>query len=98
MTVVAPEDAADWEPDLAGEEVYLSVDIDGADPAFAPGTGTMEPFGLTPREMRDVVREVAPHAVGFDAVEVNDRDDGQAAALAGKLLKEFVFAHADPED
>ena len=98
VTVVDPEDAADWVPDLAGEDAYLSVDIDGADPAFAPGTGTMEPFGLAPREMRDIVRAVAPHAVGFDAVEVNDRDDGQAAALAGKLLKEFVFSHADPED
>ncbi|GAB7094113.1 agmatinase [Halolamina litorea] len=100
VTVVSPEDAADWEPDFADESVYLSVDIDGADPAFAPGTGTMEPFGLSPREMRDVVRAVAPHAVGFDTVEVNDRDDGQAAALAGKLLKEFVLSHADgyPED
>jgi len=85
---------ADWGPDIDGD-VYLSVDIDGADPSVAPGTGTMEPFGLSAREMRSVVRQVAPHAVGFDAVEVNDRDDGQAAALAGKLLKEFVFSHAD---
>lgn len=95
VTVVPPEDVSDWTPALAGESVYLSVDIDGADPSVAPGTGTMEPFGLAPREMRDVVRQVAPHAVGFDAVEVNDRDDGQAAALAGKLLKEFVYSQAD---
>jgi agmatinase len=45
--------------------------------------------------MRDVVRHVAPHCVAFDTVEVNDRDDGQAAALAGKLLREFVYRHAD---
>ena len=97
VTVVPPEAVADWTPssDLDGESVYLSVDVDAADPGFAPGTGTMEPFGLTPREMRDVVRAVAPRADGFDAVEVNDRDDGQAAALAGKLLREFVYAHAD---
>jgi agmatinase len=44
--------------------------------------------------MRRVVREVAPHADGFDVVEVNDRDDGQAAALAGKLLRAFVYEHA----
>jgi agmatinase len=44
--------------------------------------------------MRDAVRAVAPATVGFDVVEVNDRDDGQAAALAGKLLREFVFTHA----
>ena len=95
VTVVPPEEVGDWEPDFEGKEVYLSVDIDGADPGFAPGTGTMEPFGLTPREMRDVVRAVAPNCVAFDTVEVNDRDDGQAAALAGKLLREFVYAHAD---
>jgi len=74
--------------------VYCSVDIDGLDPGFAPGTGTMEPFGLAPREARDLVRAVAPAADGFDVVEVNDRDDGQAAALAGKLLREFVQSHA----
>jgi agmatinase len=44
--------------------------------------------------MHDVVRGVAPHAAAFDVVEVNDRDDGQAAALAGKLLRAFVYAHA----
>ncbi|MBX0287364.1 agmatinase [Halomicroarcula sp. F28] len=95
VTVVPPEDVADWEPDIRGERVYCSVDIDAADPGFAPGTGTPEPFGLVPHELRDVVRAVAPHAVGFDVVEVNDRDDGQAATLAAKLLRAFVFAHAD---
>ncbi|MFC7240596.1 arginase family protein [Saliphagus sp. GCM10025317] len=99
VTVVPPEEAAAFVPELEdrleGREAYLSVDIDGADPAYAPGTGTMEPFGLEPRTMRDVVRTVAPHATGFDAVEVNDRDDGQAASLAGKLLREFVFSRVD---
>lgn len=97
VTVVAPEEVTDWSPDIDGK-VYLSVDIDGADPGFAPGTGTMEPFGLTPREMRDIVRAVAPDSIGFDVVEVNDRDDGQAAALGGKLLREFVYAHAARDD
>ncbi|MFC6733447.1 agmatinase [Haladaptatus sp. DYSN1] len=93
VTVVPPEDVADWTFDGDGS-VYLSVDIDAADPGFAPGTGTMEPYGLTPREMRDVIRQVAPTAIGFDVVEVNDRDDGQAATLGAKLLREFVFSHA----
>ncbi|USZ73027.1 arginase family protein [Natronosalvus halobius] len=99
VTVVAPEDVPAFVPQLEdrleGREAYLSVDIDGADPAYAPGTGTMEPFGLEPPTMRDVVRTVAPQATGFDAVEVNDRDDGQAASLAGKLLREFVFSRVD---
>ncbi|WP_222916681.1 agmatinase [Natrinema sp. SYSU A 869] len=97
VTVVPPENVGEWTPAdrLENRDVYLSVDIDAADPGYAPGTGTMEPFGLEPRELRDVVREVAPHASGFDVVEVNDRDDGQAAALAAKLVREFVFSNAD---
>ncbi len=98
VTVVPPGEVAEWTPadaDLGGADVYLSVDVDGADPGFAPGTGTMEPFGLSPREMRRAVRAVAPHAVAADVVEVNDRDEGQTAALAGKLLRAFVYEHAD---
>jgi agmatinase len=97
VTVIPPADVPDWEPDFDGT-AYLSVDIDAADPGFAPGTGTMEPFGLAPRELRRVVRRVASRAIGFDVVEVNDRDDGQAAALGGKLLREFVYTHATRAD
>mgnify|MGYP000669332659 CR=1 FL=1 len=95
VTVVEPAAAGDWVPDFENESVYLSVDIDAFDPGFAPGTGTKEPFGLTPREGRDLVRQIAPRADGFDVVEVNDRDDGQAAVLAAKLLRRFVYDHAD---
>ena len=100
IDVVAPKDARAWVDELdsdsfGDETTYLSVDIDGVDPGFAPGTGTMEPFGLHPRVVHDLVRAVAPHAAGFDVVEVNDRDAGQAAALAGRLLRAFVFANAD---
>ncbi|GAB3676275.1 agmatinase [Halopiger thermotolerans] len=99
VTVVPPEEVGafareDLADRVADREAYLSVDIDAADPGYAPGTGTTEPFGLEPRELRDVVRTVAPHADGFDVVEVNDRDDGQAASLAGKLVREFVFSNA----
>lgn len=92
VTAIAPEAVADWEPDLNGD-VYLSVDIDAADPGYAPGTGTPEPFGLNPQTMHEVVRSVAGQSIGFDVVEVNDRDHGQAAALGAKLLRAFVYAH-----
>jgi len=95
VDVVPPEDVAAWTPDFDDESVYLSLDIDAVDPGFAPATGTMEPFGLTPREVRRVVRAVAPVADGFDVVEVTDDDEGQTAALAAKCLRAFVFAHAD---
>jgi agmatinase len=98
VTVVPPENVSSWTPEFDDESVYLSVDIDAADPSVAPGTGTMEPFGLDAGTMRDVVRAIAPRVVGFDVVEVNDRDDGQAAALGAKLLREFVFSHAAGDD
>jgi agmatinase len=101
VTVVPPESVSAWLDDCdpsSWGRTYLSVDVDAADPAVAPGTGTMEPFGLDAATTRDAVRTVAPHAVGADVVEVNDRDDGQAAALGGKLLRTFVFAHADGTD
>lgn len=95
VTVVPPEKVSSWASSIENETAYLSVDIDAADPGFAPGTGTLEPFGLDPRTMRRVVRDVAPLCNGFDVVEVNDQDHGQAAVLGAKLLREFVFAHAD---
>ena len=101
VTVVPPESVDSWlativsEGRFDGRSVYLSIDVDAADPGFAPGTGTMEPFGLDPKAMRAIVRAIAPHAAGADVVEVNDRDDGQTAALAGKLLREFVFERAE---
>lgn len=95
VTVVPPREVSSWEPAFDSDQtVYLSVDIDVADPSVAPATGTMEPFGLGARELRAVVRAVAPRASAVDFVEVNDRDAGQTAALAGKLLREFVYTHA----
>jgi agmatinase len=102
LTVVEPDAVSNWSPDevieAADRSVYLTVDVDVLDPAFAPGTGTPEPFGLDSATVRDVVRAIATHADGFDVVEVNDRDDGQAASVAAKLLREFVFSHAAGAD
>ncbi|WP_435069082.1 agmatinase [Haloplanus sp. C73] len=93
--VEAVRDAIDAAVDDPAPTTYLSVDIDAVDPGFAPGTGTMEPGGLSAREARAVVRAVAPDVDGADVVEVNDRDDGQAATLGAKLLRDIVFAHAE---
>jgi agmatinase len=52
--------------------VYISVDVDVLDPAFAPGTGTPEPGGLSSRELLWAVRTLASQVdvVGADLVEV----------------------------
>jgi len=54
---------------LGSAPVYVSVDIDVLDPAFAPGTGTPEAGGLTSRELLAMLRTVS-HVVGADIVEV----------------------------
>jgi agmatinase len=56
---------------LGDAPVYVSVDIDVLDPAFAPGTGTPEAAGLTSRELLGILRGLAGvHLVGADIVEV----------------------------
>jgi agmatinase len=54
------------------KHVYISLDIDVLDPAFAPGTGTPEPGGLTPRELLPAIRRLCHETpvVGFEVVEV----------------------------
>ena len=56
---------------LGERPAYVSVDIDVLDPAFAPGTGTPEPGGLSSRELLYLIRGLAPlNIVGADIVEV----------------------------
>ena len=77
---------------LVGEKpVYVSLDIDAVDPAYAPGTGTPEPFGLNAKYVRDLIRDLAGYIVGFDVVEVCPPfDNGNTSALAAKLIREFI--------
>jgi agmatinase len=56
---------------VAGAPLYVSIDIDVLDPAFAPGTGTPEAGGLTSRELLGILRGLRPaNIVGADVVEV----------------------------
>ncbi|KAB2945100.1 MAG: agmatinase [Candidatus Methanoperedens nitroreducens] len=75
--------------------VYLSVDMDAIDPAYAPALGTPEPFGITPRDVRDVISCLAPQIVGFDLVEIAPAyDSGGTAVLGAKLVRDFIAASA----
>jgi agmatinase len=70
----------------AEDPVYLSVDIDVLDPAFAPGTGTPEPGGWTTRELIRILRGLEGlNVVGADVVEVAPayQGAGEETALAG---------------
>jgi guanidinobutyrase len=73
--------------------VYLSFDIDSLDPAFAPGTGTVEPGGLTTVQALEIVRGMAGlNLVGADLVEVSPPYDptGNTALIAANLLYEML--------
>ncbi|MGE0815148.1 MAG: agmatinase [Vicinamibacterales bacterium] len=72
--------------------VYVSLDLDGLDPAFAPGVAHPEPGGLTTREVVALLHRLRAPIVGMDIVEYNPRFDIRdlTARVAAKLLKEAV--------
>jgi len=76
------------------EYLFISFDIDTLDPAYAPGTGTPEPGGLTPREVFPLIRRLCAetNVVGFDLVEyAPDRDPGYTTGLnANRILRECL--------
>jgi agmatinase len=73
---------------LNDKKVYLTLDIDVIDPAYAPGTSTPEPFGLTPTWVSQVFEVFSSKLIGFDIVEVcPPYDKGQTSLLAAKLIR-----------
>jgi arginase family enzyme len=89
----AIEEALDG-PDL----IYLSVDVDAMDPAFAPGTGTPEPGGISSTEMLRAVRQIATSVpiVGMDVVEVSPPYDSSdiTAQVANRIVCEVISSLA----
>lgn len=78
---------------LDSDKIYLSIDMDVIDPAYAPGVGNPEPYGLTPLEVRTAIRRLSPLTSGFDIVEITpDYDMGMSALLGAKLLRDFIFS------
>ncbi len=80
---------------LGGGPTFVTIDIDVLDPAFAPGTGTPEPGGLTTGELLWAVREAASRldVVGADLVEIIPTAPGSAdvTALAGdRIVRELL--------
>jgi arginase len=72
--------------------LYLSLDMDAIDPAFAPGVSHHEPGGFTSREILSILQNLKAIVVGADLVEFNPARDpsGITAMLAAKLYKEML--------
>jgi arginase len=72
--------------------VYLSIDMDGLDPAYAPGVSHREPGGPSPRQVIDLIHTIDQPLVAADIVEYNPRCDisNMTATVAAKLVKEIA--------
>lgn len=76
------------------DKIYLTFDIDVLDPAFAPGTGADEPFGLTPHQCMVMLNEFYDKTDAFDIAEANPLFDlhGITTAVASRIMFE-CFIH-----
>lgn len=89
--------AGGWQAELItrlqGRRVYLTIDVDGLDPAIVPATGTPEPDGLTWTETLTILRTVTQHAtvIGLDCVELAPVESLHLANFAvAKLLYKAI--------
>jgi arginase len=87
-------DMKGWRDDLEfafDTPVYVSVDLDGLDPAYAPGVSHREPGGLSSRQVIDLIQRLNQPVVGADIVEFNPKMDvkGVTAMVCAKMLKEI---------
>jgi agmatinase len=79
---------------IGDETLYLSIDADAVDCCMTPGLGTPEPFGLTPADIKSVIRRLAQkNVIGFDYVEVLPNDADQTTIVAAHLIREFIAGH-----
>ncbi|MFZ5646774.1 MAG: agmatinase [Bacillota bacterium] len=83
---------------LKGKPVYITLDIDVFDPAYAPGTGTPEPGGCMPAQVFSALEALSGlDVIGFDLVEVcpaYDQSD-RTAILAAKIVREVMLLFGD---
>jgi arginase len=72
--------------------VYISIDMDALDPAFAPGVSHREPGGLTTRQVIKIIQSINAPVIGADIVEFNPEMDSthMTAVVCAKFLKELA--------
>ncbi|HLF63788.1 MAG TPA: agmatinase [Saprospiraceae bacterium] len=86
------QDLPKFEPQNLPGPLYISIDIDVFDPAFAPGVSHQEAGGVDSRQLIQWLQGIKSHVIGADLVEYNPlRDKEQiTAALCAKLMKELI--------
>ena len=91
IRIFGPDEADSAFDGLPDGDVYISFDLDGLDPAYAPGVSHHEPGGLSVRQALRAIHAAPGRVIGADVVEYNpDRDiNGMTAAVCVKLMKEL---------
>ena len=74
------------------DPLYVSIDLDGLDPAYAPGVSHLEPGGLSTRDVLSMFSKLSVSPVGADIVELNPEKDNNLATahVAARLVKELA--------
>lgn len=86
------KDQASWPVLSFDTPVYVSMDMDALDPAFAPGVAHHEPGGMSTRQLLDVIHAIDAPVIGADVVELNPERDvnGVTAMVAAKIVREIA--------
>ena len=92
IEVVGPDGFAPQRVPIPRGPLYVSIDLDALDPAFAPGVAHPEPGGLSARDVIQVLHRVRGPVVGADVVELLPAADQghRTAVVAAKLVKELA--------
>jgi len=92
VTMLGAEQVGDVPYDRLQGPLYISIDLDGLDPAFAPGVTHQEPGGLTTREVIAMIARCPGQVIGGDVVELNTERDINllTANVAARLVKELA--------
>ena len=95
VEIIEMKDWEQWKGPLPlnlSHPLYLSLDLDVLDPAFAPGVSHHEPGGLQTRELISIIQNLPMPLIGADIVELNPSRDlqGVTAMVAAKLLREIL--------
>ncbi|MEO9364492.1 MULTISPECIES: agmatinase [Candidatus Nitrosocaldus] len=79
------------------DRLYISIDLDAIDPAFAPGVGTPEPFGLHPLHLLEVLTSLVERDKRITCLDVVELcppyDNGITAVLAAKMILEMILMY-----
>ena len=92
VEVLGPDAVDRWSGLETTDPVYVSIDLDVLDPAFAPGVSHFEPGGLSVRQVLGALKRIRAPLVGADIVELNPEADpsGRTGAVGAKFAKELL--------